>query len=666
MPGKGSCRLPALAAPPVWIQNQAVKPLELRLRLAAILAADAVAYSRLMSIDAHATIQELETARHTFRTISVANGGRVVDTAGDSVLAIFKTAAGATAAALAIQHELEARAQAAAEDRRLRFRIGLHLGDVVQKADGSVYGDGVNVAARLQSMAPAGGIVASESIRLAVRGKVAAGFEDLGDHSLKNIAEPVRAHRLVAVGPDRDGPRSPAAAAPAGLRSWRRRFEGRNVLVLAAVLASAMALAAWLGFGGRSASSGETTVADSQPASLSILVLPFADQTGDEKKAYIAEALTMSVTADLSRIRDVFVVPAATAFTYKSKGLTVQQVGKDAAVRFVLGGSVLAKGQEVRVAAQLMDAKTGAQLWNETFKGDLSDPFALQDQVTALVGNSIGERMVIVAARESEKRKSAPQVADLLLRARAFNFRTHSIENFQERARLYREALAQEPDNVNAMVDLASTLAIHSQWMDGSDPARDRQLTDARDLALKVKAIDPGLRGIELPLFLYAQEHNDFEGARRALEAALAKEPKSPPSYGNLAVLHMTMGEPQRAVPLLRQALSLHPKGNEFVFSNLGLCYLALGDNDAAIEWLLKAVDLNTEFRDAYSGLAMAYSNKGDRQGAARWVAEFRKRAAAQGFKGIDSDAPSTGSAPAYLKYYYDRFLPEWKKAGLP
>ena len=433
-----------------------------------------------------------------------------------------------------------------------------------------------------------------------------------------------------------------------------------------AVLASAVALAVWFGLQRAARVVRRVDLADSPPAPLSILVLPFADQTGDEKKGYIADALTMSITADLSRIRDVFVVPAATAFTYRGKGLTLQQIGKDAAVRFVLGGSVLAKGQDVRVAAQLMDAKTGAQLWNETFKGDLSDPFALQDQVTALVGNSIGERMVIVAARESETRKSAPQVVDLLLRARAWNFRPHSIENFRERARLYREALVQEPNNVNAMVDLAATLAIHSQWMDGSDPARDKQLADAKDLALRVKAIDPGLRGIELPLYLHAQEHNDFEGARRALEAALAKDPKSPSSYGNLAVFHMDMGEPERAIPLLKQALSLYPRGNEFTFHNLGLSYLALGNNDAAIEWLLKAVDLNTEIPDVYSGLAMAYSNKGDRQARHAGSPSFasaRPRRASRGSRAI---APSPGSPPAYLKHYYDRFLPEWKKAGLP
>jgi len=639
-----------------------VKSQELRLRLAAILAADAVAYSRLMSIDAHGTIEALDIARRTFKTVSVANGGRVVDTAGDSVLAIFQNAAGATVAALAIQHELETRAEAIAEDRRLRFRIGLHLGDVVQKADGSVYGDGVNVAARLQGVAPAGGIVASESIRLAVRGKVATRFEDLGDHPLKNIAEPVRAHRVVADGPDHQVQWLPAASAPSSQR-WRQwPFERRKVLLLSAALAmSAMALAAYFGLDARPAASS----AGSSSAPLSILVLPFANQTGDEKKAYIADALTTSITADLSRIRDAFVVPATTAFTYRSKGLTEQQIAKDATVRFVLNGSVLANGQEVRVAAQLVDSKTGAQLWNETFSGDLSNLFALQDQVTTLVGNSIGERMVIVAARESESRKSPLQIVDLMLRARALSLRPQSIENFQEVERLYREVLSLEPNNAIAMVSLASTLAVHATLLDSSNPARDKQITDARDLALKVKAIDPGLF-FEGPLSIYALEHKDFDGARRSAEAALAKQPRNPASYNNLAVLYRKMGEPERAIPLLKQALSLYPKGRETIFANLGMAYLQLGDNDAAIDWLLKTVDLNTELLDMYSGLAMAYSNKGDAEKAARYVAEYKKRASAQGVKGIESNAPPLGSPPAVLKYHHDHLLPDWKKAGLP
>lgn len=621
-----------------------------------------------MAVDAPGTIEALEEARHTFQKVCVANAGRVVDTAGDSVLAIFKTAAGATTAALAIQQELETRANAVAGDRRLRFRIGLHLGDVVQKTDGSVYGDGVNVAARLQGEAPAGGVVASESIRLAVRGKVAADFEDLGEHALKNIAEPVRAHCVVATDAGHDVPR-PAAALSTPDRVKQPWSVNRRKLVLlsAAVVAMAgLSLATYLAVDARRAATHDTAAARSVAVPpLSVLVLPFANQTGDDSKAYIADALTTSVTADLSRIRDAFIVPATTAFTYRSKGLTVQQVAADAAVRFVLTGSVLASGHEVRVSAQLLDSKTGAQLWNETFRGDLSNLFALQDQVTVLVANSIGERMVVAAASESVTRKSAPQVVDLMLRARALGFRSQSIERFQEQERLYREALALEPSNAVAMVSLASTLAVHATLLDRSDPVREKQITEARDMSLRVEALEPGLV-YEGPLSIYAEEHGDFDSARRSAESALAKQPKLPASYNNLAVLYREMGEPERAISLLKQALALYPKGRETIFVNLGMSYLQLGDSDTAIEWLLKAVDLNTELLDVYSGLAMAYSNKGDMQNAARYVAEYRKRANAQGVKGIESGPPPPGSPPAAQKYYRDRFLPQWRKAGLP
>jgi tetratricopeptide (TPR) repeat protein len=202
--------------------------------------------------------------------------------------------------------------------------------------------------------------------------------------------------------------------------------------------------------------------------------------------------------------------------------------------------------------------------------------------------------------------------------------------------------------------------------MDSSDPARDKQLTDARDMAVRVKSMDPSHRGIELALYLYAQENDDLDGARRALEAALAKGPKDPSSYGNLALFFINIGEPERAIPLLKKALSVYPKGNEFIFANLGLAHLALGNNDAAVEWLHKAVDVNTEISDVYSGLAMAYSNLGNRQSASRYVAEFLKRATVQELKGIDSNPPSLKSAPAFLKHYRDRLVPEWKKAGLP
>ena len=625
-----------------------------------------------MSADERGTIAALDTARKTFHTKSVANGGRVVDTAGDSVLAIFKTAAGATAAALAIQNELQARADAVPEDRRLLFRVGLHLGDVVQKADGSVYGDGVNVAARLQSMAPPGGIVVSESVRLAVQGKAAASFEDLGQHALKNIAEPVRAHRVSVARAESDasGVRLQVARSD-GRSRWLQRWHlwsvGWSVPLVLAAAAIAAALFVYHDLGKSPTPPKAAGIAGLPQTQLSILVLPFTNLTGDDAKAYIADALTTSITADLSRIRDAFVVPAANAFTYKLKAMTIEQIGKDAGVRFVLEGSVLASGQNLRVTAQLVDTKTSAQLWNETFQGDLYNLFALQDQVTTRIANSIGEHMVIVAARESETRKSAPQVVDLMLRALALGLRPQSIENFHEEERLYREVLALEPNNLSAMARLAATLAIHANWMDDSDPRKEKQMADARDLALKVRAIDPSIRDIEIPLQMYAVTHGDFEGAKRVAEARLAKDPKSPSAYISLAFFYRLMGEPARAIPLLIQALSLYPKGNDALFANLGGAYLELGDNDAAIEWLLKSVDANSHLPDPFWGLAMAYSNKGDRPNAERYVAEYKRLANELGLKGgIQSYAPIPGSPPAVVKYYNEHWLPEWQKAGLP
>ncbi len=183
---------------------------------------------------------------------------------------------------------------------------------------------------------------------------------------------------------------------------------------------------------------------------LSIVVLPFANQTGDPQKGYIADALTTSISADLSRIREAFVIPAATAFIYRDKPVSVQEVGRDVGVRFVLNGSVLSSGEQVRINAQLSDAQSGAQLWSETFDGALGNLFALQDQVTNRIGNSIGREMVIVAARESETRKSSPKATDLMLRAAALRLKPQSLKNWQQIEELYRQVLALEPNNPRA------------------------------------------------------------------------------------------------------------------------------------------------------------------------------------------------------------------------
>jgi adenylate cyclase len=292
-------------------------------RLAAILAADAAGYSRLMAVDDKATVAALDAARAVFREQVEAQQGRVIDMAGDSVLAVFGTVAGAVAAALAIQAQVNAVADAEAIDRRMRFRIGVHLGDVIEKADGTVYGDGVNIAARLQGLAEPGGITVSESIRSAVKGKVGASFEDHGEQAVKNIADPVRAWRL------RTGAVEPVATVPAA--------------------------------------PSITAIDLSLPDKPSIAVLPFVNMSGDPEQEYFTDGITEDIITELSRFHSLFVIARNSSFSYKGQSPDIRRVGKELGVRYVLEGSIRKSAQRIRVTGQLIDALTGNHLWAEKY-----------------------------------------------------------------------------------------------------------------------------------------------------------------------------------------------------------------------------------------------------------------------------------------------------------
>ncbi len=311
---------------------------ELTQRLAAILAADAAGYSRLMSADERATVAALDAARAVFRQQIESNRGRVIDMAGDSVLAVFETATGAVSAALAIQQQLTSLCADVPDDRQMRFRIGVHLGDVIEKTDGTVYGDGVNIAARLQGLAEVGGIMVSESIRIAVKGKVAARFEDQGAQQVKNIAEPVRAHRLAPEGSAVPGP-APAAGKPT----------------------------------------------PSLPHKPSIAVLPFTNMSGDPEQEYFVDGMVEDIITELSRFQRLFVIARNTSFTYKGRSVDVKQVARELGVHFVLEGSVRKAGTRVRITAQLIDGESGQHVWAERYEDVLSDVFELQERITRQV-----------------------------------------------------------------------------------------------------------------------------------------------------------------------------------------------------------------------------------------------------------------------------------------
>ncbi len=425
-------------------------------RLAAILAADAAGYSRLMSLDDRATVAALDAARGVFKTRIEANQGRVIDMAGDSVLAVFDTAIGAVAAALAVQEEIEALVSAVPTDRRMRFRIGVHLGDVIEKADGSVYGDGVNIAARLQTLAEPGGICVSDSVHVVVRDKINAGFTYLGERAVKNIARPIGVHALGTGGKPLAGA---APAATPGMRLWRRlRRSPVAATTIAAVAAIAVALAftpaapmfrdAWVRLLGKPAvpqASGRATIA----------VLPLTNQSGDPARDYFSNGITEDIINALGRFSGVTVISHNAVQPYKGSAISQAEISRELGVRYIARGSVRQVESKVRVALELADAAKGTLLWSDRVEGEGRDLFELQDRIVRSIVGALAVNLTsIELQRISAKPVGSLQTYDLVLRARDL-----LRQNDQRANRLARQLLGQAilltPDEAEAYVAMA-------------------------------------------------------------------------------------------------------------------------------------------------------------------------------------------------------------------
>ena len=405
---------------------------------------------------------------------------------------------------------------------------------------------------------------------------------------------------------------------------------------------------------------------------LSVMVMPFANQTGDSGKNYIADALTSSITSDLSRIRDAFIVPAATAFSLQDKKLTVSQLGREAAVRFVLTGSVTSNNEKLRISAVLSDTQTGAQLWTENFDGSQADLFGLQDQVTTRLGNAIGPQMMIVAARESEKRASTPQVADLLLRAKALELNQQSLKNHQAIEALYRQALKLDPDNLNAKRGLATRLLLqalsYAAELKLDRAGRTALATQGAELAQEVKRADPNDPDVYLPIALFATFSGDLEGCVQATQRRVELQPKNSGAYNNLGVALIATGDMQGARAALEMVLKLATNARRpgETYANLARVAFIEDRADEAIMWTQQAMDANPD--NASSGhvmMALAYARNGD-QTQARKAAAEALRINPHIRLDIKDDVPWPGKEAAYRKYIETQYLPAWRLAGLP
>ena len=409
-------------------------------RLAAILAADVVGYSRLMGADEAGTAKSVRESREAAGPIIATHSGRMFKTMGDGYLVEFGSVVSAVECALALQAETARLNETASEAKRLSYRMGIHLGDVLVEGEDLV-GDGVNIAARLEQIAAPGGVCISRTVYENVKGRIEARLTDLGEKSLKNIAQPVRAY---AVDP-----------APGGAGDLQSPSTARN---------------------GRA-------------ARISMVVLPFANLGGGAEQEYFVDGVTESLTTDLSRISSAFVIARNTAFAYKGKPVDIRQIGQDLNVRYVLEGSVQRSGERMRVNTQLIDAETGAHLWAERFDKPVAELFDMQDEIVARIANQLSAQIVRVEARRAEK-ASSPDLLDYWFRGYDWINKGINPESLAKARECFQRARAIDPDNVNAMLGLVLTDVISTPMRSFDD--NPKRLAEARALILKALTAEPG------------------------------------------------------------------------------------------------------------------------------------------------------------------------------
>ena len=537
-------------------------------RLAAILAADAVGYSRLMSVNAAATVAALDAARSVFRKHIESNQGRVIDTAGDSVLAVFETAAGAVNASLAIQRELGMAAGAVPDADRMRFRLGVHLGDVIEKHDGTVYGEGVNIAARLQAVAEPGGITVSDAVRSAVRGRVEAQFDDQGRRRMKNIAEPIRMFRVEAKGG------APVAAG---------------------------------------AAKGEPDM--SLPHKPSIAVMPFANLSGDPTQDYFTDGITEDIITELSRFRSLFVIARNSTFTYKGKNVDVRAVAKELGVRYVLEGSIRRFENRVRVTGQLIDALSGAHVWAERYDRVVEDLFALQEDLTRNIVMAMAPQ--IEAAEMAKVRRVRPgslTAYEIGARAYAEAWVAYGHDNREARNRavaLAREALALDPQSMVALRALAYAQFQHVYF--GTAGSREEAKAEGLDAATRAIAVDNSDHHGYLwkGMLLYVSEQ--YEAGLAAIRRAHELNPNDTNVLQCLGWTEASMGDPRKGIEYLTSALRLSPR--DFSRWNtlliLGLVAFLAREYASGIEWAKASLQEVPRNAAAHMALALNYVGLG-------------------------------------------------------
>jgi len=587
-------------------------------RLAAILAADVAGYSRLMGFDEEGTHERLKAHFQQLVEPKIKEyQGRVVKNTGDGVLVEFPSVVDAVRCAAELQRAMLDREAGIPDDRRIRFRIGINLGDVIVE-DGDIFGDGVNVAARLEALAEPGGICISRTARDQIRDRLPYQFEDLGEQNVKNIARPVRVYAL-------------------------------HSEAIAALAAASVP----------PASISQSGIAPR----LSIVVLPFANLSADPEQQYLADGITEDLTTDLSRIAGMVVISRTTAFTYRDKPIEVWQIGRELNVRYVLEGSVRRLGDRIRCNAQLIDAETDSHIWADRFDLLAEDLLWLQDEVTGRIAIALElELLNLEAARPSEN----PDAFEYILRARAAYNRDSTRDRFGKTISLCESALALDPGSIRARGLLAQTLTARVLDQMTDTPAAD--LERAETLTSDVLTTSPRdpvghfVRG----QLLRAQ--GQFEAAIPEYERAVALDRNWVAAIAALGQCKFLAGAIEEAIPAQEQAIRLSPRDPRLPnwYWRIGMVHLLKARVDAAISWLERARSANAGLAGPPAWLASAYALAGNGEGAATELVEARRLSGDNRYASIAGYKHANALGAKTQALAEDTFFAGLRRAGVP
>ena len=582
-------------------------------RLAAIFAADMVGYSRLMAADEEGTIARQKAHRRELIDPRIdEHGGRIVKLMGDGMLVEFASVVGAVRCAVEVQQAMAEREGDVPEERRIRYRVGINLGDIVIDED-DILGDGVNIAARLEAMADPGGIVISRAARDQIRDKLDLPLEDMGEHAVKNIARPVRMFR---VNLDDEKPVPKEAAGEAGRAAVTEKP--------------------------------------------SIAVLAFENMSGDPEQEYFADGIAEDIITALSKFREFIVISRNSSFTYKGGAVDIKQVAAELGVRYVLEGSVRKAGTRVRITGQLIDAPTGAHIWAERYDRGLEDIFAVQDEITQSIVGAIAPG--IVSAEVQRVQSKEPGQLDAwgcVVRAHA-HIMQFTQENLAEAGRLLNQAIDLDPGNATALSDLAYVMHIEAVCGWSDSPADSMMRTV--ELAQKAVAADDRDASAHVSLAIAELFSGRHEDALQRLQRAIDLNPNLALARGYVGVVHAFGGDYEATIPCMKEAAQLSPHDPMQVLWCTALAWAALGAEryDEAIDQAKKGLAVSTGFVDTHGVLAAACGHAGRLDEAAAALSGYL-----QHLPGV------TASDPRLIRPFkrpgdQERFLDGLRKAGLP